>query len=255
MSSVEQKVVEEKSAVPFKYKINYVAAWLSSASVALLMAAGVKKLPHLTTFFDGYGQLSSLVPYEWSGTKTATIASVVEWPVGDKLYLIAKMDCDWSTKINEHYLKQGVREDLPHVAHITLAKNVQAGASQDYQHLVGMELIFDRHGEEVESSLKGMGSAPKDGTPILAWCSHSSDPTTLDGGATLTDYAAACEWLSHVNDGFHVVAWVPESQEGDWESGYYTVPGYWALGGIAEDCCANPVCWQPLPDVPKGWGA
>lgn len=95
-----------------------------------------------------------------------------------------------------------------------------------------------------------MGNAPRDGTPILAWCSHEMDPVSLDEGKTLTAYACACEAYVHVANGFNVVSWVPESREGSWEEGYYEVPGYWALHDEVYECCANPIRWWPLPEAP-----
>lgn len=135
----------------FKYKPNYVAAWPDADSEAMLVAHGVNRRVHLTTFFDGYGQMSSVTPFPWDGPKTARIAAVVEWQVGTDLYLIAEMaDCSWSQAINDHYHAQGVREDLPHKAHVTLAKRVAPGTAAQFQTLVGKEICFDRHGGEVD---------------------------------------------------------------------------------------------------------
>lgn len=136
---------------PFRYKPNYVAAWPDAESEALLAAHGVRKRVHLTTFFDGYGQMSSLVPFPWSGTKEARIAAVVEWKVGNDTHLIAEMaDCAWSQAVNDHYLAQGARADMPHRAHITLEKRVADGYAAKFQDLVGKVLRFDRHGRELD---------------------------------------------------------------------------------------------------------
>lgn len=153
---------------------NYVAAWLSEASAQRLRDAGVAKTVHLTTFFDGYQQLENLVPYEWAGTKRACVRAVVEWPVGDTLYLIAELECDWSANINAHYTGQGARQDLPHKAHLTLEKGVQAGRAKAFQGLVGVELLFDRHGDE--DSCK---AAPREPGPVAA-------PVTLRAPAFYT---------------------------------------------------------------------
>lgn len=93
-----------------------------------------------------------------------------------------------------------------------------------------------------------MKDAPKDGTPILAKCIHSTDAYFIDDGKHLTNYGSACEALGHIDDGFHVVYWEPESVEGSWEESYYTVPGYWAVNGSSGETCANPVMWMPIPD-------
>lgn len=140
----------QSAATPFKYKPAYVAAWLREDSAAALRAAGVAKTVHLTTFFDGFGQLPSMEAYPWTGVKAAQVSAVVEWPVGDKIFVVAELDCTWSRDINQHYRAQGAREDLPHKAHITLEKNAAAGRAAQLQALVGQTLVFDRHGQESE---------------------------------------------------------------------------------------------------------
>lgn len=138
-------------ATNFRYKPNYVAAWPDAASEAMLKAHGVRRRVHLTTFFDGYGQMSSVEPFPWDGVKEARIAAVVEWTVGDVVHLIAEMaDCSWTQAINDHYRKQGVREDLPHKPHVTLDKRVAPGTAARYQPLVGEVIRFGRHGGEVD---------------------------------------------------------------------------------------------------------
>ena len=94
-------------------------------------------------------------------------------------------------------------------------------------------------------------TAPKDGTPIVGWCDHESDPYTLDGGKTLTVYAAHCEGLSHVENGFHVIEWGGEYTEEGWDGLTYTIPGWWFRSGSEFEEVANPVCWIPLPAPPK----
>lgn len=135
----------------FKYKPNYVAAWPDADSEAMLVAHGINRRVHLTTFFDGYGQMNSVTSFPWDGPKTARIAAVVEWDRPECRYLIAELeDCSWSQAINDHYHAQGVREDLPHKAHITLDKRVAPGTAEKYQSLVGQVITFDRHGGEVD---------------------------------------------------------------------------------------------------------
>lgn len=135
----------------FRYKPNYVAAWPDAASEAMLAAHGIRKRVHLTTFFDGYGQMSSLKPFPWTDVQEAHIAAVVEWKVGNDIHLIAEMvDCSWSQAVYEHYIAQGARSDMPHRAHVTLEKRVTAGHAAKFQDLVGKVLRFDRHGRELD---------------------------------------------------------------------------------------------------------
>lgn len=130
---------------------SYVAAWPCADSEAMLAAAGVTKRVHLTTFFDGFGQLPGLTPFPWDGPRTARIQDVVVWPVGKARYVIAELtDCGWSQAINDHYHAQGAREDLPHKAHITLSKHATDElVAALREQLVGQVIRFDRHGPEV----------------------------------------------------------------------------------------------------------
>lgn len=126
---------------------NFVAAWPSKASQDLLNLLGVTKQVHLTTFFDRSGQLEQVAPFPWAGPQAAIISRVVEWRPG---LVVAEMThCPWSFAANAHYLAQGLRADLPHKAHVTLAKRAAPGTAATLQHLVGVVLIFDRHGFEL----------------------------------------------------------------------------------------------------------
>lgn len=141
----------QQTPTPFRYKPNYVAAWPDAASEAMLAAHGIRKRVHLTTFFDGYGQMSSLTPFPWTEVQEARVAAVVEWKVGNDIHLIAEMaDCTWSQAVHEHYIAQGARSDMPHRAHVTLEKRVAAGHAAKFQDLVGKVLRFDRHGRELD---------------------------------------------------------------------------------------------------------
>lgn len=131
----------------FQYRLNYVAAWPTAASEQLLRDNGVERRVHLSTFIDKRGQMASVTHFPWVGPQSARIASVEEWKVGEQLYIVAVMDeCRWSQAINNFYHEQGVYEDLPHIAHLTLDKRVVAGAAAKFQSLVGTVLWFDRHG-------------------------------------------------------------------------------------------------------------
>lgn len=92
-------------------------------------------------------------------------------------------------------------------------------------------------------------SAPRDGTPILAYCVHEADP--YYDGNRLTDYGARAEGMSHVEDGPQVVAWY----EGEWisdgpELESYWMPGWWVAFHDPE-VAANPTRWLPVPPAPE----
>lgn len=89
-------------------------------------------------------------------------------------------------------------------------------------------------------------TAPRDGTPIIGLCRHDADLYINDEGDQLTTYRAHCEGLVHVEDGIHVLVWGGEYQEGDWESGYTTVPAWWFLNDGHFETPANPTHWLPL---------
>lgn len=126
---------------------NFVAAWPSKASQDTLNLLGVTKQVHLTTFFDRSGRLEQVVPFPWRGEQVGRIDRVVEWRPG---LVVAEMTgCTWSHEANAHYLAQGLRADMPHKAHVTLAKRVAPGTAATLQHLVGVVLVFDRHGFEL----------------------------------------------------------------------------------------------------------
>lgn len=128
---------------------SYLAAWPDRETEERLQAAGIQRRVHLTTFFDGFNQLPSLTPYPWPGPQTAVIDKIVEWGSGASILVVAEMkDCPWSQAIYEHFRAQGGRQELPHRPHVTLEKRAQAGAATRLQHLVGIILRFDRHGDQ-----------------------------------------------------------------------------------------------------------
>lgn len=95
-----------------------------------------------------------------------------------------------------------------------------------------------------------ISTAPKDGTPILAWCDHASDPGFREtgGSSSLTLYAAHAEGLSHVDDGPHVLVW-----GGGWadsvDDGGGWLPDWWFQFGSEFEVAANPTHWAPIPPV------
>lgn len=104
-------------------------------------------------------------------------------------------------------------------------------------------------------------TAPRDGTPILAWCDDNADPYVEDEArGLLTPYATYAEIDGHLSDGVHIVNWVEGvTTEEDGFSGSMTVhwPSWWFLCSRYEDFIhygnlppANPTHWMPLPKAP-----
>lgn len=94
-----------------------------------------------------------------------------------------------------------------------------------------------------------MDSAPKDGTPILAWCSHKEDPYFLSNG-NLTVYGGHAEGLSHVSDGPHVVQWGGGWDDRSYEDPYAGwMPDWWFQFGSSFEVAANPIRWTPIGDA------
>lgn len=94
-------------------------------------------------------------------------------------------------------------------------------------------------------------TAPRDGTEILGWCCHDADPYFEDEGRFLTPYGAHCEGMNRVSDGPHVVVWGGEYKDGDYESGFYTIPAWWFRSDSDFEVAANPTHWMPIPEDPN----
>jgi hypothetical protein len=93
-------------------------------------------------------------------------------------------------------------------------------------------------------------TAPKDGSPILAWCVHEADPYWIEGGR-LTLYGAHTEGLSHVDDGLNIVVWGGAFDDRSWEdAGGAYLPDWWFRHGSEFEETANPTHWMPLPEQP-----
>jgi hypothetical protein len=100
-----------------------------------------------------------------------------------------------------------------------------------------------------------INTAPKDGTRILAWCIHDSDPYTCDGGYTLTTYGAHCEAFGVVPDGPYVVQFggeMYESCDDIWEPPIY-IPAWWFIADGNFETPVAPICWKPI-DIPFAKG-
>lgn len=127
-------------------KVVFAAAYLDPESNNLIKEFGFKKEDfHLTTCLDRSCQIEEMPIYSFE-PQTAIIKAIVEWPVGEDIFLVAELsECDWSKKLNTIILAYGAVETLPHNPHITLFKGCEAGVSKQYQGMVGMLLKFNRH--------------------------------------------------------------------------------------------------------------
>lgn len=94
-------------------------------------------------------------------------------------------------------------------------------------------------------------TAPKDGTPILAWCDHGADPYFKEDGKYLTLYGSHTEGLSHVEDGLNIVVWGGAFDDSTWEAPGAWLPDWWFQHGSDFEVTANPTYWMPLPEVPR----
>ncbi|MBU2788611.1 hypothetical protein HFQ13_10455 [Acidithiobacillus sp. VAN18-1] len=98
-----------------------------------------------------------------------------------------------------------------------------------------------------------MDSAPKDGTPILAYCVHESE-TQIDDSGEYTTYGAHVNEFTPVPDGFHVLVWGGEydSDDSDYEDfdldNHFHVPNWWFRHGSDFEEVAAPVAWKPILD-------
>lgn len=93
-----------------------------------------------------------------------------------------------------------------------------------------------------------MDEAPRDGTPILAYCQHEASAYFDEAAGRLTSYGSHCEGLGHVADGWHVVEWWDGRQEYQGEHlPPIFLPGCWFLSGSEGEMPAHPVSWLPVP--------
>lgn len=95
---------------------------------------------------------------------------------------------------------------------------------------------------------KRMVDAPRDGTPILAWCDHAADPYMQPDGK-LTLYAAHSEGMSHAGTGFYIVQWGGAWDDRTWEQpDAPSLPDWWFVNDTDFEMAANPVEWYSLPE-------
>lgn len=86
-------------------------------------------------------------------------------------------------------------------------------------------------------------TAPRDGTPILAWCDHAADPYFISNGLTI--YGGHAEDNSHAEDGLNILIW-----GGGWVDDHGYMPDWWFVMHSEFEVAANPTHWMPLPKAP-----
>lgn len=93
-------------------------------------------------------------------------------------------------------------------------------------------------------SWRDMGSAPKDGTPILVKFDHDADPYFVEDGRYLTTYGAHADGLScWRGKGYCVVVWGGEYYDGEGD-GY--IPPWWFDANSEHEVVVNPIAWMPI---------
>lgn len=134
-------------AVLFKKEIKlkaYSAAYTNKETTNKLNEFGLEKERfHITTCFDESGAILKANTLNHK-QESALISDIVEWEIGDKIYLIALLsDCKWTKNINIYMKLFGAVEILDHIPHITLIKDCESGISIDFKDMIGMQLFFD----------------------------------------------------------------------------------------------------------------
>jgi hypothetical protein len=99
-----------------------------------------------------------------------------------------------------------------------------------------------------------MSKAPRDGTLILVWHDHESDPYYEQNGQRLTIYGSWAEGLGHETEAGMYIAYFggedTEELSGEGYGPHVTYPSWW-FKHDNEEMPLAPVLWMPLPHQPK----
>lgn len=95
-------------------------------------------------------------------------------------------------------------------------------------------------------------NAPQDGTPILVWHVHDSDPYYEEDTNRLTVFGAHFEGMGFAHpDGPCVAVWggaYHEDVSGEGWGPYVDIPNWWFLKGDDFETPLAPVKWMPIPE-------
>lgn len=95
---------------------------------------------------------------------------------------------------------------------------------------------------KIHPGWRSMSTAPRNGTPILAVCAHTTDPYFLEGVGKLSTYGAHCEGTARAADGPHVIVW----GGADFDN---AIPDWWFVYGTDFSVVASPYLWMSLPKL------
>ena len=94
-------------------------------------------------------------------------------------------------------------------------------------------------------------TAPKDGTPILAFCDHEADPYMLDEASGIcTIYTAHYEGLNYrPGKTICVAVWGGEySEYEEYGMSQIVIPNWWFDANSDFEMPVNPTHWMPIPE-------
>ena len=99
-----------------------------------------------------------------------------------------------------------------------------------------------------------ISTAPRDGSPILVWHDHESDPYFVPESKSLTTYAAHVEGTTaEYRAGVYIAAFGGEYDEdvsGEGLGPFIHIPDWWFKEGDDWEHPLSPTHWCPLPDKP-----